>query len=171
MVANKTTSIRGVSADCGVVTSTGIKRADSVRVGDEILTESGEYERVTEITSTGERKQTVYKLAVPLVSEPFEQTLYVAPGTVVYGLPQRSDMATEIAVSKLTDESYIYLPNKVKQQAPILSYQLRGSEVVSDDSGVFIPVGRVVQTTIRTNLLSFTTDSGSFIAGGITIRD
>lgn len=165
-----TTTFMGVSSDSSVVTATGMRKLSRVRVGDEVLTKSGEYERVTEVVSTGEQEQTVYKVTIPLVDEPFESTLYLSENCVVYGLPNRSDMATEIAVSELSSDSYVFLPEKVQYQAPILRHQLRGNTVVTDDSGAYVPVGRVVKTTLRTSLVSLKTESGSFIVGGVTIQ-
>jgi len=170
MVRNGSSGFCGVSSDCGVVTDVGLLSASEVRPGDEVLTRSGEYERVVEVISTGEVKQDVWKISVPLVEEPFVGDVYVSSECSVYGRPSDSGKSGIVGMSALRGGGFIFLPEEVTLRAPLLRHQLRGDAVIKDDDGVFVPVGRVVEMRRQVNLISFVTESGSFVAGGLTIE-
>lgn len=169
MDSTSSSSIAGVGEDSLVITPSGVEQISNIRPGREVLTDNNEFTKVTEVHSTGTQKQTAYKISIPLLSDAFEKTVYVTESVLFYGLPKKSDLAAEIAATQLSDDSLVFVPNKVKQFKQVLSYQLRGQDVVSDKEGVFVPVTRITKTEISMNLVSLQTEAGQFVANGITV--
>jgi len=169
MVKNKTTPFMGVSGDCGVVTQNGLRKASDVRVGDKILTSENTYDRVSSIISTGEKKQSVIKMTVPLIEEPFSSFVYMSKNTNIVGILGQKSRIEDISAVDFTKNDFVYLPSEVTQRSPTLHHKLRGDSIIQTDNGVCVPISGVIQTMKTVNLFSFETESNSFVAGGVTV--